>query len=143
MPGAEPSIAGNASTSESEPRCQPAGAVGADDARHRAQLRRDRLRVAAVLDEDVERLHHAGADVRRRRASAGRAIAVPAPGNFASCASFGFSFVPAKASAPTIAMPGGGDRDRAAEHEPRPAAPGAVLGTAAVDEPLRHARGRC
>ena len=35
-------------------------------------------------------------------------------------------------------QPDSGDRDRAAEHEARPASPGAVFGMAAVDEPLRH-----
>ena len=63
IPGAAPSIAGNASTSESEPRCQPAGDGRADDARRPSRtFAAIALRVAAVLDEDVERLHHARAD---------------------------------------------------------------------------------
>jgi hypothetical protein len=59
MPGAAPSLVGNASTSEVSPRC-----CGADDAGQVSELRGDLLRVAAVLDEDVEWLHHAGADAR-------------------------------------------------------------------------------
>src|SRR5207237_1323359 len=35
-----------------------------DHSRYAAELRRDLLCVTATLDEDVERLHHAAADVR-------------------------------------------------------------------------------
>ena len=53
-----------------------------DDARHRASFAATCLGVAAVLDEDVERLHHAGADPGRgelvaggdRRAGAGEVL---------------------------------------------------------------------
>ena len=62
MPGAAPSIVANASTNEFGPRLPSRRRGRSDHSGHCAQLRRDLLRVAAVLDEDVERLHHAGAD---------------------------------------------------------------------------------
>ena len=84
-----------------------------------AQLARRRLRVAAVLDEHVERLHHAGADAGggERVAAGDRGRRVP--GKFFSCASFAFS---------CDAEPGehGDDRER---RLPRPR-PGAVARSA-------------
>ena len=57
MPGAAPSIVANASTKEFCPLRHPGGAVAPTTPRHRAELRCDLLGVAAVLDEDVQRLH--------------------------------------------------------------------------------------
>ena len=101
-----------------------------DDAGHRAQLRRDLLGVAAVLDEDVERLHHAGADPGRgelvaagdRRAGAGEVLQL--------------RLVRVQLRSQSREHgddrdADGGDRDRAPEHEACPAAPGAVFGMAA------------
>ena len=102
----------------------------ADDSGHRAQLRRDLLRVASVLDEDVERLDHAGGDpcrgelvaTRDRRAGAGEVLHLRL----------------ARVQLRSQAREHGNDRDadsrdrdRAPEHEARPAAPGAVFGMAA------------
>ena len=67
------------------------------------------------------------------------AIAVsPVPGKFFSCASFGFICVPSPTSTATIARPAIATGHGPPDHEARPAAPGAVLGVALVDEPLRH-----
>ena len=66
------------------------------------------------------------------------AIAVPLPGKFFSCASFGLSCRPKRDEHGDDREPDERDRPRAAQDEPRPAAPRAVLGMAAVDEPLRH-----
>ena len=60
-----PSAAGNASTRLSPPLRQAAGAADADDARGRGEASSTIGPVAAaVLDEDDERLHHAGRDAR-------------------------------------------------------------------------------
>ena len=137
MPGAAPSIAGNASTNEFGPRRHSGGAHAPTTPGTAAQLRRDLLRVAAVLDEDVERLHHAGADLRGgellaagdRRAGAGEVLQLRLAG------------VQLRSQAREHGDDrdaDGRDRDRAPEHEARPAAPGAVLGMAGVDQALRH-----
>ena len=99
--------------------------------------------VAAVLDEHVERLHHAGADVRRRRASGGRRSRCRCRGSSSAAPRSAFSCVPSPASTATIARPTAATATRAPEHEARPAAPGAVLGAAAVDRGAAASRGRC
>ena len=118
------------------------GRDGAGDAGDVRSSRCDAAGVAAVLDEHVERLHHAGRDagVGERLPARDR---VPVPGKFFSCASFAFSCSAEADEHGDDREADGGDRDRAAEHESRPAAPGAVLGVAAVDQPLRQQRGRC
>ena len=130
MPGAAPSIAANPSTSEFGPFCHPGGAVAPTTPRHCGQLRRDLLGVAAVLDEDVERLDHAGADPGRgelvaggdRRARAGEVLQL-------RLGRVQLRSEPREHGDDHEAD--GRDRDRAPEHEARPAAPGAVFGMAA------------
>ena len=101
-----------------------------DDAGHCAQLRRDLLGVASVLDEDVERLHHAGADPcggelvagGDRRARAGEVLQLR------------LGRVQLRSETRERGddhQADGRDRDRAPQHEARPAAPGAVFGMAA------------
>ena len=66
------------------------------------------------------------------------AIAVPVPGKFLSCASFGFICKPVCDEHAHDCQAAERNRPRMAQHKPRPPAPGAVLGVALVDEPLRH-----
>ena len=80
IPGAAPSIVGNASTSAVRALAPAPRRDAPAIALHRAELRRDRARVAAVLDEDDERLHARRARCLRPRASCRPAIASPVPG---------------------------------------------------------------
>ena len=137
MPGAEPSMAGNASTSESGPRCQLGGAV--------APTTPGTVRSLAAICWALPPCSTSTSSgfitpgLMPAAASWSRpAIAVPVPGKFFSWASFGFSCVPQTDEHGDDHQADGGDRDRAPQHEARPAAPGAVLGVAAVDEPARH-----
>src|SRR3954447_14248491 len=61
MPGAAPSIAGNASTYDVSPTRQVAGAA-APITPFTARIFAAICSASPPLDEDVERLHHAGAD---------------------------------------------------------------------------------
>ena len=130
MPGAAPSIVANAFDERVRPALPARRRGRADDSGHGAQLRRDLLRVAAVLDEDVERLHHAGADPGRgelvatgdRRAGAGEVLQLRL---------VRVQLRPEAREHGDDHQADGRDRDRAPEHEARPAAPGAVFGMAA------------
>ena len=137
MPGAAPSIAANASTSEFGPRCQVGRRGRPDHSRHVAQLGRDLLGVAAVLDEDVERLHHAGADPCR-----GELVATgdrgAAAGEVLQLRLVRVQLRPEAGEHADDHQADGRGRDRAPQHETRPAPPGPVLGMAAVDESPRH-----
>ena len=93
--------------------------------------------VAAALDQHVERLHHARADVRvgehlaagDRGAGAGEVLELRLVG------------VQLRSEARKQRgdrKAGRCDRERAAKHEARPAAPGSLLGMAAVDEAARY-----
>ena len=142
MPGAEPSIVGEALDERVRPLLPSRRRGRSDDAGHCAQLRRDLLGVASVLDEDVERLHHAGTDPGGgelvasgdRRARAGEVLQLR------------LGRVQLRAEPREHGDDHEADRrdrDRAAEHEARPAAPGAVFGMAAVDEAAAASPGRC
>ncbi len=137
IPGADPSIAGNASTSASWPRCQAAGALAPTMPFDVAELRRDRLRVAAVLDEHVDRLHHAGADPGRGELSA----AGDRRARAREVLQLRLVRVHLRAQPDEHAdhrQTGDRHRPRAPDDETCPATPGAVLGMAFVDEPLRQ-----
>ncbi len=113
------------------------GGGRSEHSRHRAQLRGDLLGVAAVLDEHVERLHHARADVRvgelvatgDRGAAAGEVLQLRLVG------------VQLRAQAREHAndhQADRRDRDRPPKHDARPAPPGPVFGMAPVDQSPRH-----
>src|SRR5205814_7420934 len=94
----------------------------ADHSGYCGELRRDFLSIASALDEDVQRLHHAGADPGRgelvttcdRRAGAGEVLQLrfvrvylrADPGQYGD-----------------DREADGGDRDRAPEHDTSPPAP--------------------
>ena len=137
MPGAEPSIAGNASTSELEPRLHAGGAVAPTmpgTVRSLAAIRwasppRSTSTSSGFITPG---LMCASASIWRP------AIAVPVPGKFLSCGSLGFSCVPKPASSVAIARPAAatGSGRRTTKRAQRPQA--AVLGMAAVDEAARY-----
>ena len=104
IPGAAPSIAGNASTIESRPRCQPAGTAAPATPSTLATF----AAIACGSPPCSTRTSNGFITPALMCASASicrPAIAVPAPGKFFSCDSFGFSCVPIPASTATITMP--------------------------------------
>ena len=130
-------MAGIASTSESPPLCHEAGAAAPTIPGTVRTLAAIGVGVAAVLDEHDERLHRARADVgvgehlpARDRGSRAREVL-----------ELRLVRVHLQAVGDEHAhdcQAAERDRPGMAQHEPRPAAPGAVLGVAVVDEPLRH-----
>src|SRR5207237_4507840 len=108
-----------------------------DDSWHRAQPGCDVLRVATLLDEDVERLHHAGTDSGDSElvASGDRC---PGAGEVLQLRFVRVQLRPEAREDPDDHQSDCSDRERTAEHEARPTSPGAVFGMAAGDEPLRH-----
>ena len=95
------------------------------------------MRIAAILDEDVEWLHHAGADPRGGQLVAAgdcRAIA-------GEVLQLRLVRVQLGAEADEYGHDheaGGRDSDGVTEHEACPAPPGTVLWMTTVDEPPRH-----
>ncbi len=90
-----------------------------------------------MLDEDVERLHHARADSGRRELSA-TGDRVAAARERLQLRLVRVELGPQRGEHGDDRDPGQRDRQRAPVDEPRPAAPRAVLGVAPVDEPLRQ-----
>ncbi len=120
------------------PSCAPRGRRDrAGHAGRRLQLREDGGGVRVVLDEYVERLHHAGCDPGGGESGAS-GDCVAAPGQVFCLR---LARVQLKAGVDEHADDRDSDRsdrDRPAHHERRPLAPEAVLGMATVDEALRQ-----
>ena len=122
MPGAAPSIAGNASTNEVDPRCQSLGAAAPTTPGTVLSFAAICSALPPLLDEHVERLHHAGADAGRgelvasgdRRPGAGEVLQL------------GLVRVQLRAQPGERGdddEPDQPDRDGAPDHEPGPASP--------------------
>ena len=109
----------------------------ANDPRHRGELRRDELRIAAVGHENVERLHHS-------RTYSGRCKLVAAGDRRSSSGEvlqLRLAEIQLRSQAHEARhydQADGRDRYRTPQHETRPTAPGALFGMAAVDKPPRH-----
>ena len=120
----------NASTNEFGPRCHPGGAVAPTTPGTARSFAATCCALPPCSTRTFERLHHAGADPRRgelvaagdRRAGAGEVLQLRL---------VRVQLRPEAREHGDDHQADGGDRDRAAEHEARPATPGAVFGMAA------------
>src|SRR3954453_8611604 len=97
-----------------------------DDSWNRTQLRSNLLRVATVLDEDVQGLHDTGADAGRSELVAGGDRG-SCPGEVLQLRLVGVQLRPEAREHGNDRETDCSNRDRTAEHEARPPSPGAVL----------------